>query len=249
MKNALQLSEPSVDVRQFIAFPPEHIAKSESANAPALFIYLLNIFSKAIIAHLVSEAGVSPKYGEPIGVLTAHIFSNEAFIFQGYPMIDILLAKFRVVCPVLWGFYGSEETSEGKAANGWWREESNGPFVDQQVHAERMTGLGAGYAAIALRNFGKSQRQNPYPCTHFWKSLANIINVPPSEVQSTHLLVLYTLLRYSGERVTMFFGDMGILILRKALIDFPASLKGKSVSTGPVELLREIYFRDHNIVL
>lgn len=249
LKKSLELSEPSVDVRQFIAFPSEQIANSDSANVPALFIYLLNIFSKAVIAHLISEAGVSPKYGEPIGVLTAQTFSNEAFVFNGYSMIDILIAKFRIVCPVLWGFYGSEETDEGKTAIGWWREDSKGPFVNHQVHAERMTGLGAGFAAISLRNFGKSPRQNPYPCTHFWKALVNIITVPPEEVQPSHLLVLYTLLRYSGERVVMFFGDMGILILRRALIEFPASLKGKPVSTGPVELLREIYFRDHNVVL
>lgn len=238
-----------MDVRQFLAFPPEHIANSNNANVPALFIYLLNIFSKAVIAHLVTEAGVSPKYGEPLGVLTAHIFSNESFNFNGYPMIDILMAKFRVVCPLLWGFYGSEKTDEGKAAIGWWLDDSKATFVDQQVHAERMTGLGAGYAAISLRNFGKSSRQNPYPSSHFWKAMVNILSVPPDEVQSSHLLVLYTLLRYSGERVAMFFGDMGILLLRRAMIDFPASVKDKQVSTGPVELLREIYFRDHNIVL
>ncbi|KAK2760744.1 hypothetical protein FQN54_001980 [Arachnomyces sp. PD_36] len=249
LRTSLQLAEPSVDVRQFIAFPPAHISNAETATVPALFIYLLNIYSKAVIAHLVTEAGAAPKYGEPLGVMTALIFSNEAFHVNGHPMIDILISKFRVVCPLLWGFYGDERTDEGKSAIGWWREEANGPFINQQLHVERMTGLGAGYAAIALRNFSKSQRKNPYPTANFWKAVVNIVSVPPEEVQSSHLLVLYSLLRFAGVKVPTFFGDMGVMLLRRALIEFPASLKGRDLSTGPVELLREIYYRDHNIVL
>jgi nucleoporin GLE1 len=248
LEQALTMREPSVDVRQFIAFPHPQFAKAESAGVPALFIYLLSIFSKAIIAQLVAEAGVNLKYGEPLGILTAQVFSKENFVYNGCPMIDILMAKFHVVCPVLWGFYGSEQTDEGKKAIGWWHN-PEGSFVDEQVHIERMTGLGVGFAAIALRNFGKTKRENPYPNYHFWKALRCIVEVPPEEIQMTHLLVLSAILRFSPGRIIGFFGDAGIVALRKAIIGLPASLTKVSSARTAVELLRDIYKREKNIVI
>lgn len=216
---------------------------------PALLIYLLNIFSKAIIAQLVAEAGVTPKSAGPLGVLTAQIFSIDAFIYKGCPMIDIMLAKYHVLCPVLWGFYGSESNDTGKAALGWWREEPNGPFVSRQVHEERMIGLGAGFAAIALRDFSKTTRQNPLPNTHFWKALAMVVNVSPAEVQDTHLTVLAAMLQFSAQRIVGFWGDLGLLTLHHAIVTFPATLPRKSSARSSVEILRDLYARDHRILI
>lgn len=252
LKKALTLQEPSVDVRQFMAFPPSHIAEANTndTQVPALMIYLLNIFSKAAIAQLIGEAGITPKYAEPLGILTAQIFSNDAFVYRGCSMIDILLAKYHVMCPVLWGFYGSEKNDAGKAALGWWRtEQPNGPFVTRQAHEERMTGLGAGFAAIALRNFSKTSRENPYPNRNFWRALSYIVNVPPQEVQDTHVVVLSAMLRSSAERIVRFWGDLGVAALKHAIVTFPASLPQKSTSTGSLEILRDIYAREKNILI
>lgn len=212
-------------------------------------IYLLNIFSKAIIAQLIAEAGVTPKYAEPLGVLAAQIFSMEPFVYNGCPMIDVLLAKYHVVCPVLWGFYGDETTQAGKTAIGWWREEPDGPFINPQSHEERMIGLGAGFAAISLRNFSKTKRQNPLPNSHFWTAMANIINVPPREVQETHLIVLGAMLRFSATRIVGFWGDFGMAALRRAVVGFPASLPKKTTARATVEVLRDIYAKEKNILL
>lgn len=249
LKKALTLSEPSVDVRQFIAFPPPEIANAENAQVPALFVYLLNILSKSLIAQLIAEAGVTVKYAEPLGVLAAQIFSMDAFLYKGCPMIDVLISKFHAICPVLWGFYGDEGTEAGKIALGWKRTEPKGPFLRNQVHEERMTGLGAGFAAIALRNFSKTARQNPYPNTHFWKALSNIINVPAEEVQETHLVVLVAMLRFSAPRVVGFWGDMGLLALRQAVVTFPAKLPKKSTARSMVQDLRDIYAREKHILI
>ncbi|KAI1920449.1 hypothetical protein LOZ58_002917 [Ophidiomyces ophidiicola] len=248
LKKASTLQEPSIDIRQMIAFPPPHIANEEN-KVPALLIYLLNIFSKAIIAQLVAEAGVTPKCAGPLGVLTAQIFSMDAFVYKGCPLIDILLAKFHYVCPVLWGFYGSESTAAGKTALGWWRDEPNGPFVSNQVHEERMIGLGAGFAAISLRDFSKTSRQNPLPNTHFWRALANIVNVPPEEVQDTHLTVLGAMLKFSAQRVVGFWGDIGLLALRNAIVTFPGTLPRKSSARSSVEILGDLYAREHRILV
>ncbi|EEP81044.1 conserved hypothetical protein [Uncinocarpus reesii 1704] len=251
LKKASTLQEPSVDIRQFIAFPPPHIA-SEEGRVPALLIYLLNIFSKAIIAQLAAEAGITPKCAGPLGVLAAQVFSMDAFVYKGCPMIDILLAKYHFVCPVLWGFYGSESTEMGKTALGWLRDEPGGPFVSRQVHEERMIGLGAGFAAISLRDFSRTSRQNPLPNTHFWKALSNIVNVPPEEVQDTHLTVLGAMLKFSAPRVVGFWGDLGLLALRNAIVTFPGSLPKKSrarrptISIVPFNDLREISIFNHD---
>ncbi|EZF77989.1 hypothetical protein H105_00844 [Trichophyton soudanense CBS 452.61] len=249
LRKAQELAEPSVDIRQFIAFPPPNIANAENPQVPALWVYLLNILAKSILAQLMAEAGVTTKCAEPLGVLTAQIFSMDAFCYQGQSMIDILLAKYRFLCPVLWGFYGDQSTDQGKAAIGWFREEKNGPFISAQLHEERMTGLGAGYAAIALRNFAKSPRQNPYPNSNFWKSLSYIVNVPPAEVQDTHLVVLTAMLRYSAPRIVNFWGDMGVLALRQAIVLFPAKLSRKSTQRAMVEDLRDKLAREKRIII
>ncbi|EEQ85011.1 hypothetical protein RJZ56_007201 [Blastomyces dermatitidis] len=257
LKKALILTEPSVDIRQFLAFPPQQLnagTNEAETKAPALLLYLLNIFSKAIIAQLIAEAGITPKYAEPLGVLTAQIFSMEAFTYNGISMIDLLLAKYHAICPVLWGFYGNEATSDGKLAVGWWRErdgESPGRFVSPQTHEERMIGLGAGFAAISLRNFSKTTRKNPVPNTHFWSACANILNVPAGEVQDTHLLVLSALLRHSAVRIVGFWGDLGLALLRRAVVEFPAGLgeRKKGAARAGVEILRDLFVRERCILL
>ncbi|OJD17619.1 hypothetical protein AJ78_02318 [Emergomyces pasteurianus Ep9510] len=257
LKKALTLTEPSVDVRQFLAFHPQPLAASTNkaeTKAPALLLYLLNIFSKAIIAQLIAEAGITPKYAEPLGVLTAQVFSMDAFTYNGISMIDLLLAKYHAVCPILWGFYGNEATDAGKAAIGWWRERNDqqhpGRFISPQTHEERMVGLGAGFAAISLRNFAKSTRKNPVPNTYFWRACANILNVPPSEVQDTHLLVLSALLRHSAPRIVGFWGDVGLALLRRAVVEFPASLgERKNAARASVEILRDVFVRERCILL
>ncbi|PGH07710.1 hypothetical protein AJ79_06187 [Helicocarpus griseus UAMH5409] len=255
LKQALTLSEPSVDIRQFLAFPPTQLttAPESQTKAPALLIYLLNIFSKAIIAQLIAEAGITPKYAEPLGVLTAQIFSMDAFLYNGISLIDILFAKYHALCPVLWGFYGNEQTASGKITIGWWRDEAgnNGKFVSPQTHEERMIGLGAGFAAISLRNFSKTPRRNPVPNTHFWRAVATIVNTPAQEVQDTHFIVLSALLRHSAPRIVGFWGDAGLALLRRAIVEFPAATgEGrKGAARATVEILREVFVRERCILL
>lgn len=97
LEKAAAIAEPSVDIRQFLAFPPENIDKAENANVPALLIYGLNIFAKALISSLITEASINSGHAEPIGIVAAQIFSMDSFVYQGHHMVDILWAKYRVV--------------------------------------------------------------------------------------------------------------------------------------------------------
>ncbi|KAL4755027.1 hypothetical protein BDW72DRAFT_86136 [Aspergillus terricola var. indicus] len=250
LEKAASVAEPSVDIRQFIAFPPENIAKSNDNKVPALLIYGLNILAKSLISSLITEASINQGHAEPIGIVAAQIFSTEAFLYKGIHMVDILWAKYRVVCPALWGFYGNEKTETGRRALGWWRDGgSDGPFVSEQAHADRMTALGAGFAALTLRNFGKTQRKNPFPNTLYWFSMHKILNIPAAEIQETHVTLLSAMLRSSAERIVGFFGHIGLALMRKAIVELPANLPRQSMAVNQLKLLKDLYQREKNIII
>lgn len=237
-----------MDIRQFIAFPPDAIANSEN-KVPALLIYGLNIFAKCLVSALITEASINPGHAEPIGIVAAQIFSMDAFMYKGIHMSDILWAKYRVVCPGLWGYTGNEKTESGRRALGWWREVAGGPFISEQAHLDRMTALGAGFASITLRNFGKTQRRNPFPNTMFWTSMQKILSIPPAEMQDTQVTLLQSMLRSSEERILTFFGQIGLTLLRKAIVDLPPALPRKTMPVNQLKLLQETYLRDRNVLL
>ncbi|KAI5291941.1 hypothetical protein KEM52_006732 [Ascosphaera acerosa] len=253
LANALTVPAPTVDIRDFIAVPSPAVLSASTTQVPALFIYLLNMFTKAVIAQLIAEASVKPKTAEPLGIYVAQILSAEGLCFQGTSMMDVLLAKYHVVCPVLFGFYGPEDTAAGKEALGWWREEgrARGSFVPRQQHEERMIGLASGFAALALRNFSKAKRRNPLPNAHFWAAVAHVLEPPPAEVQDTHLYVLNALLRHSAPRVVGFWGDYGWQLLRYATVDFLAGIPGKEHATArnTVDLLRLTWANEKGIFI
>ncbi|KAA8652002.1 hypothetical protein EYZ11_002972 [Aspergillus tanneri] len=249
LEKAASIAEPSVDIRQFLAFPPDHIVKSDDNKVPALLIYALNVFSKSLISCLLTEASINHGHAEPVGIVAAQIFSSDAFIYKGCPMVDILWAKYRVICPALWGFYGSEKTEGGRRALGWWREAPDGPYISEQAHADRMTALGAGFAALTLRNFGKTPRQNPFPNHLFWYTMHKILTIPPAEIQETHVILLSSMLKSSAERIVGFFGHIGLALMRRAIVDLPNSVPRQTMGVNQLKLLKDLYKREKNIII
>ncbi|RDW76506.1 putative RNA export mediator Gle1 [Aspergillus mulundensis] len=250
LEKAASIAEPSVDVRQFIAFPPENIANSDDNKVPALLIYGLNILAKSLISSLITEASINQGHAEPIGIIAAQIFSMDAFVYKGVHMVDILWAKYHVVCPALWGFYGNEKTESGRKALGWWRDGgADGPFVSEQTHLDRMTALGAGFAALTLRNFGKTARKNPFPNTLYWSAMHKILNIPVADMQETHITLLSAMLRSSAERIVGFFGHIGLALMRKAIVELPAQMPRQSMGVNQLKLLKDLYQREKHIVI
>ncbi|KAL9118343.1 MAG: hypothetical protein Q9187_005112 [Circinaria calcarea] len=246
LKEAALVAHPQADITLFLASSPPNATNTQGS---ALLIYQLNIFAKAIISQFIDEAGVSPKFADPVGIVASQIFSSAEFLWNGISLVDILIAKFHVVCPVLFGIYGDEKTTEGKLRLGWQRESKDGAFVSEQRHSERMTGLGAGFAALALRNYDKAKASNPYPIHHFWRALAAIINTPRQQVTQTHFIVLKNLIENNEARILEFFGDAGILALRKALVDFPRLAAGDSVAAKAVAIMPDVLRRDKKLYL
>lgn len=207
-----------------------------NSELPSLFLFLVNHLAKAIINQFINECSANTKTADPIGVLTASIFSDPTFHWRGKPIIDILIAKFYVVCPVLFGARGKERTEAGRERVGWKRR---GPkaWVPETEHYDRQMGLAAGYAAITLRDFSKSKKENPYPMTHYWAAMAYIVNTPPSEMSNTQCVVLKSMIDHYEQRFLQFYGNAAVAALRLALVDFPAHAKSAGCEGAAVESL------------
>ncbi|KAL8727813.1 MAG: hypothetical protein Q9166_005805 [cf. Caloplaca sp. 2 TL-2023] len=218
--------EPKISLATLVARP------IQDAQAPALFVYLLNHLAKAAVSQFIKEAAVSAKSADPVGTIALSIFSKDEYRINGTSLVDILLAKFHVVCPALFGIYGPESTEAGRKRLGWWREEPGGPWISVQSHQDRMTGLGAGYAAISLRNFETSRMSNPYPPYHFWQTLTGILNVPAGHVTDTHFVLVRALLANSEGRFLQQYGDAAMRLMQIAVKEYPKRASKDSVAAS-----------------
>lgn len=244
LKEAVRLfPQPTIGLASFIAHPVQ------DAQAPAALVYLLNHFSKAVISQFIKEAAVSPKIADPIGTIAISIFANSEFRVNGTSLIDILVAKMHVVCPPVFGIYGPDTTKEGRTRLGWWREEPEGAWISEQSHQDRMTGLGAGYAALSLRNFEKSKTPNPFPPYHFWRALTGILNVPAGQVTETHLVLLKALLTNSETRFLQFFGEPAKKLLQFAVQEYPKRAHKGSVAAVVLSNLGDAMKKDKKLYL
>jgi nucleoporin GLE1 len=251
-----EIPSPPVPVNDYI-LPQFNLLDNNQTTIPSLLLYLLSIFSKTVINAFVGECAVNPKAAEPIGTLVAQIFSMTELQFQRnvpppatnngnqppttVSLISVLMSKFHVVAPILFGISGPESTSAGKLRIGWRTEKitdeganSQRAFVTEQRQYDRLTGLGVGYASIALRNFSKAKAKNPWPPTNFWSSLAHVVNTPVSEVQISHLILLKSMLEHNAiDRFVLFFGAAGVAALKQAVVEFPRALP-KELRDKPV---------------
>lgn len=247
---ANQVQSQLVDPGLFTLEPrnPVQGATRNEPQLPSLFLYLINIFAKAAIKQFIVEGGANPETADPIGVMVAFTFSDAEFHWRGASLIDILIAKFRIVCPVLFGYRGSEKTEQGRARLGWWKDES-GRWIDDQSHMNRMMGLGSGFAAISLRKFGKSSKKNPYPPRNYWTAMAKIVNTPSAEISNTQCLVLKAMIENYEQRFIEFYGTAAIAALKTALIDFPARAPTKSSAVSSLEVVAQLLKRSTGLSL
>ncbi|QPG96798.1 hypothetical protein C2857_005286 [Epichloe festucae Fl1] len=236
-----QLPSPMVDGSQFVATPRQPSTEDVPNNGPtipSLFVYSINIIAKGIIGQFINECKANPKAADPIGVFTAQVFSHKDFSWRGQSLMDILLAKFRVACPVLFGSRGNDKSDMGKQALGWKRD---GPssWVEEHKHHDIMAGLGTGFASISLRDFSKASKANPYPPTNYWKAFACIVNSPPNEISDTQLVVLRFMINGYEQRFLNFYGNAAVVALRLALVEFPKKAPANSSSAGSLRALGE----------
>ena len=240
LRKGQQISEPKVDIRTFLYEPPD--PPPADPNVPAVLIYLLNIFTKAVISQFINEAGGKPEAADPIGIVASHIFALPDFRWDNRPLIDILICKFHIVGPALFGIYGPEDTAEGKSQLGW-RHDLDGSFIPSQGHYTRMTGLAAGFAALSLRNFEKVKVENPFPENNYWDAFAGIVSLAPHQITPTHFVLLQALIVNYETKFIGFFGGAAIAASRVAILELPRgspqSIPAKSLAGLVGKLMKE----------
>ncbi|ETS79608.1 hypothetical protein PFICI_09461 [Pestalotiopsis fici W106-1] len=213
-----------------------------NGELPSLFLYLLNCLAKDMIKQFDGECGPMPHKADPIGVIAAQIFSTKEFQWRGISLVDIMMAKFRVACPVLFGIRGNEKMEQGRLRLGW--RKPDGHWMPDQQHYERMSGLGVGYASIALRDFSKVKTRNPYPPANYWTSMAKIVNSPSNEISDTQCVVLRAMIHLYEEKFINLYGNQAIAALRKALVEFPAKAPNKTPAVHGLTVLASLYEKD-----
>jgi nucleoporin GLE1 len=215
---------------------------------PLMFIYLLSAVSKAAISQFAQEASSNPKAADPIGILVVKIFSHPGYYWRGKTLIDIVIAKFRVVLPVVFGIRGNDNTEEGRARIGWRRVD--GQWATEQDHQDRMAGLAAGYASIALRDFSKSKSSNPYPPTHYWQAMASISSTPAHEQSVTQYVALRAMTEFYETRFLNFYGNFAKAALKAALVEFPnRSTLSSTPAVSSLKVLADKLKRDMGLDL
>ena len=248
---ATQVSELSIDVTQYLVEnrqPPD-----ANKQGPACLVFLLNHFAKNIINQFLRESAVDAKTADAIGVLAVTIFARPQYLFNGQSLIDVLWAKYHKTAPILFGINGNEATKEGRARLGWKLDQ--GAFVSEQEHYDRTSGLGAGFAAITLRDFSKSKNSNPAPNRIYWICLARILNTPANETQPTHFVVLKAMIDNYVPRILSLFGGAGLAVLRQALMYVPnekakTSVNGKAApAVTALQAMAMILQRDLDLTL
>lgn len=217
--------------------------------------YFLVFLTKQVIKIFTSYVHSGPERAEPIGIAVSSIFALPELQYARPDQPDsrqnlfpIFLAKYHHVCPALFGVTApsghDQSTSQGKRALGWQLAAANEEgqpkttFVSEQTHYDRMKGLAIGYSSIALRNYAASSMTNPYPPKNFWKSLAMIVNLPVDKVSPTHACVLRFMFGHGGVgRFLLFFGSVGVAVLREAFVEFPKRLPENIKEDHYVQLL------------
>ncbi|OIW30354.1 GLE1-domain-containing protein [Coniochaeta ligniaria NRRL 30616] len=243
-----QVQSQMVDPSNLVLEPRQPVeGAAHNAELPSLFVYLLNIFAKAAISQFINEASAKPETADPVGVTVAAVFSQVEFLWRDKSLIDILLAKFRVVCPVVFGHFGNEKYEDGRRKLGWHKE--NGTWVSEQQHFDRMTGLGAGFAAISLRNFSKSTKKNPFPPSNYWTAMARIVNTPPANISNTQAIVLKAMIEHYEGKFLDAYGNAGLAALRLALVDFPVKCPTRTPATESLQVHAQLLKKETGLNL
>lgn len=221
----LRVPEPSSDPQ----------AKNNGDQLPVLFIYILSVFSKVLVAQAAQEASQKSEAAEPIALAAHQTFSHPDLLWRGMSMIDILVAKLRKSCGTLFGFRGTENLESGRVTLGWKKEDGN--WISESYHYDRMRGIGAFYAGLTLRTY--KNRVNPYPPHHYWRAMAAILSCPQQERSNTSYYVLCALIQGYEQKFLAAYGNMARHALEAALVYYPRGAREKNAAVMTLIALGE----------
>ncbi|KAK3203644.1 hypothetical protein GRF29_106g209626 [Pseudopithomyces chartarum] len=251
-QKAIDAGGPIIDIRPYLV--SHQIDSEENAQYPQLLLYSWICFEKALISQWYNEA--SKEDGRIIGQLSliaASLYLDANFMCKGgVPMTDTLLAKLHRICPMLFGIRG--DLGANRAGLGLDRIHPN--EADMNRYSQLMTGVGAGYAAITHKKFGK--KPPAIPISEYWRTVVLICNTPADALYPGHFLVLQGLLRDNVRKFIMTYGVAAMAVLRRATIDLPNRVPavqpntpearpGLAAAASLVKVLPDVWQKKDNI--
>ncbi|KAA8625486.1 rna export mediator gle1 [Pyrenophora tritici-repentis] len=212
---ALNTPGPMIDIRQYIvSHQLPQLANQNQAAYPAFLLYVWICFEKFLIGQFEKEAAnPDGRIIQEIGLIAASLFGDQKYMWNGVPLTDIVLAKLHKACPPLFGIRGTMDTQEGRLRLGW-RVHST-----TETYAQRMRGIGAGYASMSLRSF--ASKTPAIAISEYWRAIASIVNTPPDQLWPGHFAILSGLIRDYHKKFIQFYGVPARAVLRRAVIDLP----------------------------
>lgn len=220
----------------------------------AVFIWLLYHFSKEFIKGAISavDGGEQINASDAFGICAVRIFTKAELLYRKSSMIDILMARMRKKCPVLFGFRGNEGTETGRRSLGWskFKAEKGGNWATELDHINQTFGLASTYAAICLRDFSKASVRAPFEPWHYWQTMASILSTPPKDMSNTQCTALIAMIRGHEAKFATLYGNAAFAALRIALVDVPArALKQNEVAARVLHTHRDRLQRETGLNL
>jgi len=237
---ALNTPGPMIDIRSYIvSHQLPQLANENEAAYPAFLLYVWICFEKFLIGQFEKEAAnPDGRIIQEIGLIAASLFGDQKYMWNGLPLTDIVLAKLHKACPPLFGIRGTMDTKEGRLRLGW-REDST-----TETYAQRMRGIGAGYASMSLRSF--ASKTPAIAISEYWRAIASVVNTPPDQLWPGHFAILSGLIRDYHKKFIQFYGVPARAVLRRAVIDLPAHAPDRCKdAASTIAVLSESWKRDN----
>lgn len=228
---------PTVDIRPFIIsreIPP--ISDDSQAQYPAILLYAFICFEKFVIKQFASEAANDDgRVTIELGAIAASLLMDKDLVWNGVPLIDLILAKYHSACPILFGVRGDMKTVDGMRRLGCF---SAGQQIPTNDYHERMLGLGRGFAAMSLRLVVAPA----IPLSEYWRLVARLCNTPEDAIYTGHFYVLKGLVRDHVKKIVQLYGRPGMALLRYACSAFPKRAPARAkAAAGIVSCLPDVW--------
>lgn len=237
---ALATPGPVIDIRPYIvSHQIPQLANESDAAYPAFLLYVWICFEKFLVKQFEKEAAnTDGRIIQEIGLIAASLFGDQKYMWNGLPLTDIALAKLHKACPPLFGIRGTMDTKEGRLRLGW-REDST-----PESYAQRMRGIGAGYASMSLRSF--ASKTPAIATSEYWRAIVSICNTPPEHLWPGHFAILSGLIRDYYRKFLQFYGVPARGVLRRAVIDLPARAPARCKdAASTIAVLRENWKKEN----
>ncbi|KAF9741010.1 hypothetical protein PMIN06_006625 [Paraphaeosphaeria minitans] len=250
---AISAGGPMIDIRPYLI--SHQITNDADAQYPQLLLYLWIMFEKNLVKQWAHEA---PKEDGRIitqlSLIAASLYLDTKYMCMGtVTMTDTLLAKLHRICPMLFGIRGN--TTTNRAGLGLDKVHANDD-ADQNAYLQRMTGVGAGYAALTHRKF--AQKPPAIPISEYWRAVVLICNTPAEALYPAHFMTLQGLLRDNVRKFLATYGVAAKAVLRRATFDLPNRVPelrvgvkeerpGLHAAAGSVKTLPDVWLAKENI--